>query len=98
MRMDNQLREFFNEEITITPPFVNETKIIYELERRKKRKMIIWLSVASLLWFTLFFISAILIAKEDMTVCILLLVFAGIQIIAGGLLSFVVLKSRRVNQ
>lgn len=94
--IDNELYEFFKQESTFHEPYINEAKIISESARRKKRKIIIWLSAASVLWLVCFLVSAILLGTVNQTFSLLLFIFAGIQLIASGLLCIAILKRRVV--
>ena len=62
--MDKQLETYFNTTVQVIPPQINEQKIQMPLEVRRKRRLLVAVSFAALLWTMLFVLLTVWVQRE----------------------------------
>jgi hypothetical protein len=93
--MDEKLGSYFNAEPG-RPPFISEKQIERQLEQRRKRRSLIWLSLAGLLWTLTLYAIAFGFGQRNAIWGVALLTAISASYICAGCFAGIVIKLRRV--
>jgi hypothetical protein len=93
--MDEKLGAYLGSTVA-TPPLLTERKIVQLIEQRRKKRVMIWLSLAGLLWMLALYAVAFMVSLQNQTVGILLLAALSIGYICAGCFAGTVIKFRKV--
>ena len=94
--MDEQkLERYLNDKTEIKPPYINERKIHEVLAARQKRRILIVLSVAALLWVMVFHLAAVWVYRINQSAAYILAGCFAIGLMTSGIFSGLVLKYKK---
>ena len=95
--MDKQLDLYFNQGTVATPPFINEQKILRIVEARKRRNLMISMSIAALLWAAVAILLSVCLHQYNAVAAYFTAGIFGAGYITSGIFSGMVLKYKKVG-
>ena len=94
--MDEKLSGYINSQAQ-KPPAISEAAIVRELAWRERRKTLVMLSLAALLWTTLLYGYAFVLGRENQAAGIALLCAISVGYIGAGCFAGIILKFRKAG-
>ena len=96
--MDEQkLKQYLTEKNEITPPRISERKIQEVLAERQKRRILIALSIAALLWMMVFHLTTVWVYRINQPAAYVLAGCFAIGLMTSGIFSGLVLKYKKAG-
>ena len=95
--MDKQLDLYFNHGAEMTPPYIGERKIQRILEARKKRRLMIAVSFAALLWAAAMVMVSVWLHQSNPVAAYVIAGVIGAGYISSGIFSSMVLKFKKAG-
>ena len=92
---DQKLERYLSSKTEITPPYISERKILEVLAARQKRRIMITLSIAALLWMIVFHLATVWVYQINQLAAYLLAGCFAIGLMTSGVFSGLVLKYKK---
>ena len=95
--MNKQLDTYFSDITAIAPPQLSAQKLQDLLEERAKRRRLVAVSFAALLWVMMFVVLTLVVYRLSPVAAYVLAGLLGAGIVAAGIFSGLVLKFMKVG-
>jgi len=95
--MDDKLDLYFNHSAGMAPPYIGERKIQRILEARKKRRLMIAVSFAALLWAAAIAMFSVWLHQSNPVAAYVIAGVIGAGYVSSGIFSGMVLKFKKAG-